>query len=79
MDWVGKVFRLLLPRLFARLSSCPANIFVCTVILGCARARLGFMCRGSNFWVDFIAPVAVIGVDVDFKAFNGLASLFLLG
>lgn len=31
------------------------------------------MCTGSNFWVDFIAPVVVIGVDVDFKAFNGLA------
>jgi len=30
------------------------------------------MCTGSNFWVDFIAPVVVIGVDVDFKAFNGL-------
>jgi len=48
-------------------------------ILGCSLPRLGFMCTGSNFWVDFIAPVVVIGVDVDFKAFNGLAFRGVLG
>lgn len=66
------MFRLLLPRLFARLSSCSAKC-VCIGILACFWPRLSFMCTGSNFWVDFIAPVVVIGVDVDFKAFNGLA------
>jgi len=60
-------------------ASAVVPLCVCMGILGCSLPRLGFMCTGSNFWVDFIAPVVVIGVDVDFKAFNGLAFRGVLG